>query len=311
VTHSHEAGPRTRVGQGEAIVVWAAWLALTVMTVVTYAAVDPAELYHVSRDGLDGGLSRALTQVNYPTALVAVALVLVAAGALPAGAWWPAGVAIALCAVVAWPGVVDQDDLDARRVNALPALGVALALGLTLAAARRMGAGFAPRLPGDPVRVAVAACLAVLSLPWLAAQLGFHLPGDVFLGEELRREADGTLLAAVHLGGHHGLYGALLLGSGLLLSRVRPSGGLRGWHLAVTAALAAYGAVNCVQDLWLEQIVKRGWLDWRIPSALEPSADPVWLVTAALAAGTWLLFRLEDIARRPAAATLYLPPTRP
>src|SRR5205085_2621557 len=78
---------------------------------------DPAQLYHVSRHGLDGGLSRVLVALNFPIALVAIALVLVALDALPGRAWWVGGPAIALCAVTGWPGVVDQADLDARVVN--------------------------------------------------------------------------------------------------------------------------------------------------------------------------------------------------
>ena len=40
----------------------------------------------------------------------------------------------------------------------------------------------------------------------------------------------------------------------------------------------SYGAVNCVQDAWNEQFAKRGWTDTRIPSAILPSASPIWLV---------------------------------
>jgi hypothetical protein len=258
--------------------------------VVTYARLDPVELYHVSGEGLSGGLSRALVLLNFPISLVAIALVLVAVGGLRRSAWWLAGVAIALCAVTAWPGVVDQDDLDARWVNALPALGVVLALGLTLAAARGAGAGLRARLPGDPVRVVVALVVLVASLPWLSAELGFHLPGDVFLGEEIPK---GESLAAVHLGHHHGEDGAVLLLSALLLSRVQPAGRLSWWMTGYVALMAAYGATNAVQDFWTEQVVKRGWVDWRIPSALEPRASAVWAIVLGLAVAAALLLRLE------------------
>ena len=50
-------------------------------------------------------------------------------------------------ALRALPFFVDQDDLDARRVNAVPALGVAIALGLTVWATRRASGAFAPRRP--------------------------------------------------------------------------------------------------------------------------------------------------------------------
>jgi hypothetical protein len=46
--------------------------------------------------------------------------------------------------------------------------------------------------------------------------------------------------------------------------------------------MLAYGAVNCAQDFWHEQVVKRGWTDVGIPSALLPGASPIWLVIVAL-----------------------------
>jgi hypothetical protein len=184
-------------------------------------------------------------------------------------------------------------------VNLVPAAGVALAVGLTCAATLRVGMSFAPRLPGDRVRLLIAAVVIVLSLPWLAAVLGFFFPGDVFMGEELFPTESGKPEAAVHLGEHHGLYGALILISSLVVSRVRPRGRLlRGWLLGVVAAVAGYGAINFAQDLWLEQVVKRGWIEWQIPSALQPGLDPVWLVTIGLSwLAWWLLSRERAILR--------------
>ena len=58
--------------------------------------------------------------------------------------------------------------------------------------------------------------------------------------------------------------------------------------------MLAYGGVNFVQDVWNEQIVKRGWTDEGIPSALLPGRRPIWLVVIALAvAATFVLLR-ED-----------------
>ena len=248
----------------------------------TYSWVAPTETYHVSRDGLVGGLSRALTVVNFPIALVAIALVLIAMAVLPAVAWWAAVPAIALCATIPW--FVDQDDLDARLVNAIPALGVVIAFVLTAAAARRAGAAFAPRRPWDGWRIGIAACVVIVSLPWIAAELGFHFPGDVFMGEELGREKDGTLIAAVHLGHHHGTDGALLVLTALLFSRVAIERGmLRIAAFAYLGVMLAYGGVNFAQDAWNEQIVKRGWTDSGIPSALLPGVKPIWAVVLGLA----------------------------
>ena len=64
--------------------------------------------------------------------------------------------------------------------------------------------------------------------------------------------------------------------------------------LAVTALAFAYGMVNCVQDAWNEQLVKRGTLDWAIPSAILPSLSWVWLAILAVAALTALVLRGES-----------------
>ena len=274
---------RRMPGQGEALAIWTIWGAMTLAVLVTYSRIDPAELYNTSHDGLTGGLSRSVTLLSFPIALVAIALVLVAVAALPRAAWWVAAPAIAVCAPVPW--AVDQGDLDARWVNAFPALGVLLAGGLTAAAARRVGPSFATRRTGDPARVIAAVVVVLLSLPWAAAELGFHFPGDLFMGEELSHESDGRVIAAVHLGHHHGTDGALLVLTALLLSRVRVGQRrLRIGVLGYLGAMLAYGGVNFVQDLWLEQVVKRGWTDASIPSALLPGPRPIWLAIVLLAA---------------------------
>jgi hypothetical protein len=279
--------------QGEALATWALWGLITAVVLVTYSRIDPTETYHVSRDGLAGGLSRSLTLLNFPIALVAIALVLVAVSALPRSTWWAAAPAIALCATIPW--FVDQSNLDAHWGNAVPALGVLVSAGLTAAAARRAGASFAPRRPWDVARLVVAGVVLVISLPWITADLGFYFPGDVFMGEELGREKDGTLTAAVHLGHHHGLDGALLVLTALLLSRVSIGDRvLRIVLFSYLGTMLAYGGVNCVQDAWNEQLVKRGWLDVSIPSAIAPSAKPIWIVVAALAAAAAFVLLHED-----------------
>ena len=123
-----------------------------------------------------------------------------------------------------------------------------------------------------------------MSIPWIAAILGFYLPDGIFIMERPGLEADGTVIAAVHLGQHHGFVGSLIVGSALLLSRPRMPAG----RLAIAARLYvsvafAYGAVNLVQDAWNEQLVKRGPVDWQIPSALHPTIAPVWVVVLGLA----------------------------
>jgi hypothetical protein len=282
-----------RPGQGEAIATWGIWALVLLAIVVTYARLPPAETYHVSREGLPGGLSRSVVELNFPIALVAIALTLVAVASLPARAWWAAAPAIALCAVTAWPGVVDQDDLDARWVNAAPALGVALALALTAAAARRAGVGIAPRLALDPLRIVLTVVVLLVSIPWIAALLGFYLPEGIFIMEKPGLEPDGTTIAAVHLGQHHGLMGSLILVNALLLSRPLISGRLGTAKRLYVSLAFAYGAVNMTQDAWNEQLWKRGTVDWKIPSALQPALEPVWLVTLGLAAFTALALGRE------------------
>ena len=284
-------------GQGEALAVWAVWSVTLVLVLVTYSRIDADRLYHVEGHGIRLGLSRAVVHVNWPFALVAMVLVLVAMTALPRRAWWLAGAALALCATM--PAFVSQAHLTARWGNAIPALGVALALGLTVAAARRAGAAFEQRLPGDPLRLVLAVVVLVLSLPWISAELGFHLPGGVFMGSKLLATGDGEgLEAAVHLGEHHGWHGSLMLLSALVLSRVRAAGALGGWLLAACSALAGYGAINAAQDFWTEQLVKRGTVDWAFPSALYPGLKAVTLVTLVLAGlAAWLLTRERAILR--------------
>ena len=228
-------------------------------------------------------------------ALVAILVVLVAIDALPRAAWTLAGPAVALCAVVAWPGVVDQDDLDARLVNAIPALGVGVALALTIAAGRRSGWGVTGRLPLDPLRLGIAAVALVVSIPWIAADLGFFLPDGVFIMRRVALDTYGLPIAAVHLGHHHGMDGTLVALSALLLSRPRLRRGTIATATGALTSLAfAYGIVNCTQDAWNEQLVKRGTLDWKIPSAILPSLSWIWLAILVLAALTGLALRAES-----------------
>lgn len=292
-------GNDRRTGQGEVLCTWGVWGVLLAVMGVTYARLDPAETYHVSRSGLAGALSRIVVEINFPIALVAIALVLVGMDALARRWWWLGGPAIALCAVTGWPGVVDDGDLDARLVNAVPAVGVALALAVTVLAVRASGRRLAARQPFDGVRAAVAAVVLVLAIPWIAADLGVFLPDGVFVMERMKAGADGVASVAVHLGHHHGMDAALLVVSAALLSRVR----LRSRALArvltpYVALVFVYGVVNLAEDFWNEQIVSRGWAHWRLPGALVPGAEPVWLVMLALAAVVTVLLRHADPSAR-------------
>jgi hypothetical protein len=261
---------------------------------VTYWRIQPHDLYHVSRSGLGGGLSRVLVLLNFPTALMAIAVLALVAERRRLG-WW-ALVPLALCAVIVVPGVVDEGDLDARWINVVPALGVAIVLVLTLRTA--IGPPGDPR--GDWLRIVVAAVLGVLALPWIFAELGFYIPGGVFLAHQ---QYQGH--ATVHLGEHHGLEGYLLVLTALLLSRQLP----RMRHptlLAVYLSLMiAYGVANMANDAWYEQVVKRGWTGWRLPSVLQPSLTWMWglvIVVGAAIFFTALQPRSDQAATHPVSS---------
>jgi hypothetical protein len=211
---------------------------------------------------------------------VAIALAAVARG--PRLLVWAA---IALCAVTAVPGVVDQDDLDARWINAVPAAGVALALAVTAVAVRRDGAAFVARARGDVLRLVLGVALLLLALPWLAAEAGFYFPGDVFYGEEVPAERDPGL-AAVHLGFHHGTGGVLLALAALALSRPQRSRALA----AYLSLMLAYGVANAFQDAWNEQLWKRGWVDHHVGGVLRPDLTLGWLVIVAGAIAVYALW---------------------
>jgi len=261
-----------------------------IAVLIVYSAVDPGELRNVSLSGVEGGLGRALVQLNYPIALAAVPLTLLALDALPRRAWLAGIPGIALCWVVAWPGVVDPDDLDAKAVNVLPALGVALAASLTVAAALRAGADFAPARERDRLRIVSAVVAVLLSFPWIAAEAGLHFPQGIFLTTELYAEPKEPPAAAVHLGHHHGFAGTLLVISALLLSRPRLAAPrVRRVYAALVSLMLVYGIAILVNDLWHEQVVKRGWTSWDVPSAVVPSLSMIWLAVLVVAALVYAL----------------------
>jgi hypothetical protein len=275
------AGPGLR----EAYVVWGLLGLAALIDVITYSRVDPNDLYHVSQDGLAGGLGRALVFLNFPAALAAIAIVMLAADRT--GWRWPAIASIAFCAVIVVPGIVDQANLDAKWINVLPAVGVGTALFLTLRTGR--GSWGDPR--GDPIRISVAIILGILALPWMFALAGFYFPGSHAIYQSHPR---------VHLGEHHGLEGYLLVVTGLLLSRQLPRM-RRPTPLALYLSLMiAYGVGNMANDAWYEQVVKRGWIHWRIPGVLEPR--PTWMWGLLIVTGAAIFFTAFQ-QRRDHAAT--------
>ena len=284
--------------------VWALFALNALLIVISYWRLPSSELYHVSERGLAGGLGRALVFANFPTAIIALAMIGLAAHRLREvgpGAGIRSRKAIAtvatlgalLCLVTAIPGVVDQADLDARPVNALPALGVAIALGLTLLSLRAPGRfRELPWTGRDRLALAVVAVLAIISLPWILADAGFYVD-DIPIVERVlmsKEIPEGATLRAVHLGHHHGMDGFLLAVSAFVLGRAvrcdltsRIASVLRGY----LSLMFSYGLLNLLEDAWLEQVVKRGWADRELPDFLVPELSIGWAMIVIGAIAVW------------------------
>lgn len=258
--------------------VWLLLAAEAVAVLVTYARLPAAQLYSVTGSGILAGLGRVVVELNFPDGLVAIAILGVT---LPRPRVAAAAAAV-MCAVTVYPGVVSQHDLDVRWINAVPALGVAIAVVLSLRAPhppRRR-----PR--GDRLRVALAVLLVVVAAPWIAAALGFYLDGVPVLGWLFET---GRLVSfhdplhhAVHHGIHHGLQGLLFALAALALSRVANRVSL---YLAL---MLAFGVANMANDGWLEQVVERGWSSHQVPSVLGFAANWTWAAVIAAALALWL-----------------------
>ena len=284
----------------EAVLVWLLFAVVTTEILVTYSRVPARELYHVSGSGIEGGLSRALVFLNFPVALVALAILPLVYLRLGRRSYRAVAILSGiLCAAVVWPGVVSARNLDARPVNAVAAVGVLLALLLSDVVARRGGLQKTSWRRADWVRVSLAVAFLVAALPWLAADLGlfsngFPLLGKLFQSGQFLPERPGlpTFAPAVHHGHHHGMDGVLLVLTVLLLSR---QVGRRPVFAAYLSLMFCYGVGNFANDFWIEQVVKRGWTSWEIPDVAVPRLTVAWSVIVIAAVGLWALWvRLVD-----------------
>lgn len=315
--HEHDAN-RLR-GWEEPLLVWAGYGLVALAIFITYARLPATDFYSVSQSGFAGGASRVLVYSNFPVAFVAIGLLGFAWSSLAASAnravlGVAAIAALLLCLVAALPGVVDQGDLDARPINVIPATGVLIALLLTIAAIRS-GSRYrvVPWGAWDRRSAIVLGILTFFALPWILADAGFYigdvpLIGRLFLSKGF--EPAGATLRAVHLGDHHGFNGLLFVAAALLLGRklsqLHPDW-LRtamSWYLAL---MTVYGLANYLNDIWEEQLLKRGWVTYKIPSMLVPRLHPSWgLFLIGVIALWFLIFRTKRFDRETPEAS---PPT--
>lgn len=264
--------------------VWGLYAAVLAATVVTYGRLPPGATYRFELTGAAAALSRAVTYLNFPVALAALALL------------WPARrllfsrAALLLCAFALVPGVVRTSTMEAWGWNAPAAIGVVLAVPITLCR------DDFPRAPLGRGRVIALVALTVCSIPWLLAAAGVHaksvpIVGSVFRSVEPTPGQPG--LPSVHLGLHEGLFGVQLAATALLLSVHRLSRGLS-LYLAV---LLVYGVMVAAEDGWSEQIVKRGWSSFSLPNVLEPRPTLAWAGLLLAAGLVHLRWRRRDRPR--------------
>ena len=283
-----------RAGLREIWIVWLLFGLATVAVFETYWRLPPAVLWKVHNSGFVGGIGRAFVFVGFSPAVAAFAVVPIVADRLEdRRADLVAIAAFVLCATVGF--VQTPSHLDPKWSNIYPVVGVALAVALTAWASLR-GRHEAMRTSraGDRARLVLAGVTLFLAAPYIAAELGFHLDsvpvlGWIFQTGKIAPEpGSGHLHATVHYGHHHGFDGFALVVTALLLSRLlggirRP--GLRTLTAAILSLMLVYGLTNQVEDLWIEQVTKRGWTSWHIPNVLFPSVSLAWaamLVAAAL-----------------------------
>jgi hypothetical protein len=288
-------------GLRDVFVVWLLFALTAIAVFVTYWRLPPSVLWKVHNTGFIGGAGRAYVFLSFSAAVAAIGILPIVVDRLDDRRAGFAGlVALVLCATVALPGVQTESHLDPKWSNLPAVLGVGLAFLLTLWASRTGRREF-PRTTarGDTARLIVGVLSLFFAAPYIAAELGFFLDGvpvlgSLFLTGAIRSEPGaGYSHAAVHHGHHHGMDGFLLAATALLLSRLvgsirRPL--LRTLTAVFLALLLVYGLTNQVEDLWTEQIVKRGWTSWEIPNVLHPSLSAAWAAMIACGLLIYALF---------------------
>ncbi len=284
--------------------VWGMFGVVAVEVFVTYSRLPARSLWRVSGTGLEGGASRAFVFLSYPVGLVAIAILLLALDRIRTRRLRALALLGMLCCI-AGLAFVRTSNWDARPVNAIGAVGVAIDLLLTVVARDAWNAPAAPRTWRHRgwLAVTLAAVMFVIAVPAMAADLGYYLDRVPLLGSLYQtgaiRHEPGIVGAhdAVHHGHHEGMDGVLFVWSALLLWRYLPSfrsPRLRAIFGGWLAFLVCYGAAVALGDFWLEQIAKRGWTSWTFDVSY-PELSSSWGLLVAATAALWL------VAVRPSA----------
>jgi hypothetical protein len=261
----------------DVVAVWALFALAALAVLITYSRVPPAELYNTSVGGLRGGAGRTLVFLNYPLALVAVAIIVVCADRLADGR---RGI-IAAPASSTRETSTRSPSTSCRRSASRSPWRSRSPSGPTAGLRRRRAIGY----------VWCWRSRLVLAIPWFFAEAGFYAPDPIYADERPETTSGEQTLAAVHLGFHHGTAGVELALAALLLSRTIARFTQRRLAVAASAYVSlmlAYGIANAVQDAWGEQVVKRGWTTAAIPSLLLPSLSPWWALIVAATVLVWL-----------------------
>lgn len=315
-----ESGSPTAPAPGlrEVFAIWLLYSAVSLIILAVYANHPANVFYHYSGHGLRGAFGRMIVYLNFPFGFVALALLGIAMARFAAfratvspavrrGVEAAAILAVPLLLTAIWPGVVSQASLAVKPINAVPAIGVALAIIVTLAVWPMTGLGEAlPLRRADAVRLGIIVALVILGLPWILAELGVRIANVPLLDRWFRPEGTvgGHHPVGVHLGDHHGLDGVLFVATTLILSRGLTRIGVRWLRRTLSIYLGlmlVYGAANALQDFWGEQIVAPGWTRHEMPGVLQPAITPAWgvMVTLGIVAAVLLVLHVErQVAQR-------------
>ena len=261
------------------LALWALYGAEAIAVFVTHARLSAAGEPEAGRFDPIRGARQDLILMRHPVLPSVAAFVPIALSRLPPRQVVPSlalgAVAGGIGGLAVWRGAA-RLRVPIKRVDAFAEAGVAAALAVTVRSARVAGIGPVDRwIEGDAARLAVAAGLVGVGLPWITADLGVYVEdvpvvGAPFLSRE--RLPQGSSEPAVHLGHHHGNDGVLLALTALTLSRtlvrLRPASVREGLSLYL-AGLFVYGVARAAEDAWNEQVVKRGWTSLKLPLVVE------------------------------------------